>query len=635
MAKKQTKRTKQSIKKSTAKTSNQNLLFPALIIGILAFAIYSNTLGHQYTLDDFSAIKDNRVTQKGIEGIPTIFKTHYRYGYWNSPGELYRPFTLAMFALEWDISPDNPFIGHLMNVTFYALTGALLFVFLAQLFKGYSLLLPFFATLVFVAHPVHVEVVANIKSRDEIMAFLGCLSAVWGLWNYWKDQKMKWLILGLASYFMAMFSKENAITFLAIFPLVGYFFTKKSLPEILKTCALFLIPVVVYLAVRQGVIGNVIKAKQTVALDNVLYATESFADQLATAILILGKYIKTLFFPHPLGSDFGFNEIPITSFSDWRVLLSGLLHVGLLGYAIKGLKNKKIESFAILFYLINFSIFSNIFIKIGSSFGDRFLYVASLGFAIVLTYALMKVLKANPREKGQNVWSLIQKNGAFSALMGLIVILFCAKTMSRNTVWYDSYSLYAADVKNAPNSAKLNYHYALETAKKGDAESNAQKKNEYYTEAKKHLNKALEIFPQYHDAYGRLGLTYYYEKNPTEALKNYNLAIKYKSNNATVYSNMGTLFFEQNNIPKAIESYQKAVEKDPRFLDGWRNLGSINAMTKNFSEAIRCFRKGLEVEPNNAVLNFYLGQSLRDSGNPTEAQMYLEKAYRLDPSLKK
>ena len=632
MAKKQTKRT---TKKKVKKTSNRHLILPAILIGILAFAIYSNTLGHQYTLDDFSAIKENYVTQKGVEAIPTIFKTHYRYGYWNSPGELYRPFTLAMFALEWQIAPDSPFIGHFMNVLFYALTGALLFVFLAQIFKGYSLLLPFFATLIFVAHPVHVEVVANIKSRDEIMAFLGCLGAVFGLWKYWKDGKGKWLILGVLSYFIAMFSKENAITFIAIFPLVGYFFTKKKLKEILPICALFLIPVIVYLAVRQGVIGNVLKAKQTVALDNVLYASESFIEQFATAILLLGKYLWTLIFPHPLGSDFGYNEIPITNFGDWRVLLSGLIHLGLLGYAIKGLKNKKIESFAILFYLISFSIFSNIFIKIGSSYGDRFLYVASLGFAIGLTYILMKLLKVNSKEKGQNLKALIQKNIPFSAIMGVIILLLCIKTVDRNSVWYDSYSLYAADIKNAPNSAKLNYHYALETAKKGDAENDQNRKNELYTEAKKHLNKAIEIFPQYHDAYGRLGLVYYYEKNPNEALKNYELAIKYKNKNATVYSNMGTLYFEQQNYQKAIESYEQAVKIDPRFVDGWRNLGSINAMTQKFPQAINAFRKGLEIEPNNAVLNFYLGQSLRDSGNPTEAQQYLEKAYQLDPSLRK
>jgi tetratricopeptide (TPR) repeat protein len=632
MAKKQTKKT---TKKKVKKQSNRHLLFPAILIGVLAFLIYSNTLGHQYTLDDFSAIKDNYVTQKGVEGIPTIFKTHYRYGYWNSPGELYRPFTLAMFALEWEIAPDSPFIGHLMNVIFYALTGALLFVFLAQIFKGYSLLLPFFAALIYVSHPVHVEVVANIKSRDEIMAFLGCLGAVFGLWNYWKGGKMKWLIIGLMSYFIAMFSKENAITFLAIFPLVGYFFSKKSLKEILPICALFLIPVVVYLSVRQGVIGNVLRAKETVALDNVLYATESSMEQFATAILLLGKYLWTLIFPHPLGSDFGYNQIPITDFSDWRVLLSGLVHLGLLGYAIKGLKTKKIESFAILFYLINFSIFSNIFIKIGSSFGDRFLYVASLGFAIGVVAVFMKLMKVNLHEKGQNILNLVKKNIPFSGIMGVIILLFCAKTMSRNTVWYDSYSLYAADIKNAPNSAKLNYHYALETAKKGDDEKDPNRKKERYTEAKKYLNKAIEIYPQYHDAYGRLGLTYYYEKNPSEALKNYELSIKYKPNNATVYSNMGTLYFEQQNYQKAIESYEKAVQIDPRFVDGWRNLGSINAMTKNFPQAIQAFRKGLEIEPENAILNFYLGQSLRDSGNSSEGKVYLDKAYRLNPSLRK
>ncbi len=632
MAKKQTKR--KSKKPTKALKKQNNLWLPALIVGMLGFAIYLNTLSHGYTLDDFSAIKDNYVTQSGIEGISTIFETHYRYGYWNSPGELYRPFTLAMFAVEWEFFPDSPFIGHLGNVLFYAITGVLFFLFLAKIFKGYNLLLPFFAAMIFIAHPVHVEVVANIKSRDEIMAFLGSLAALYWLMKYWETEKIQCLAFSVLSYFVAMFSKENAITFLAIFPLVGYFFSKQKLNKVLRSSAVLIIPVVIYLLVRQNVIGDMVTAKSAPLLDNVLVAADSGLEKFATAILFLGKYLKTLFLPHPLGSDFGYNQIPVTSFTDWKVLLSLVIHAGLLIFAFKRFVKKDLLSFAILFYFITFSIFSNIFITIGSSYGDRFLYAASGGFAIALVLLIAKILKTSESDSGKQLFPLFSKYPKFTALASIIVLLFCLKTMSRNTAWVDSFTLYETDIKTAPNSAKLNYHYGLELAKKGDDAEGTEKTN-YYTKAKQHLNKALEIFPQYHDAYGRLGLTYYYETNPTEAMKNYELSVKYKPNNSTVYSNMGTLYFEQQNIPKAMESYQKAVEIDPRFVDGWRNLGSLNAMTQNFQEAIRCFQEGLKFAPEDATLNYYLGSAYTDSGNAAAGKPYLEKAYLLNPSLKK
>ncbi len=82
-----------------------------LWISVIGMLIYGNTLGHQYTLDDFSVIKDNFVTKKGLEGIGTILTTDYRYGYWISGGTLYRPLSLIMFAIEWSFAPDSPFVG--------------------------------------------------------------------------------------------------------------------------------------------------------------------------------------------------------------------------------------------------------------------------------------------------------------------------------------------------------------------------------------------------------------------------------------------------------------------------------------------------------------------------------------------
>ncbi len=152
------------------------------------------------------------------------------------------------------------------------------------------------------------------------------------------------------------------------------------------------------------------------------------------------------------------------------------------------------------------------------------------------------------------------------------------------------------------------------------------------------------MFPEYHDAYSQLGLTYYRDeaskpdprtRDYTKAMENYNLALKYKPNFPLVYSNMGIIFFESGQLDKAKEVYEKAVQYDPRMIDALRNLGAVNAMQKNFPEAIKWFKQGLEYDPENATLNFYLGSAYKDSGQPELGQPFFEKAYRLDPKLKK
>jgi len=195
-----------SSKSKNAKASRSKIITLGLLLALFGFLIYSNTLSHEYTLDDYSAIKENFVTKKGVAGLGDIFTKHYRYGYWNSNGTLYRPISLAMFAVEWSIMEDSPGFYHFVNVLLYAFTGFFLFWTL-------------------------------VKLLPEILSFLFCMGAIYGLWKYLRFKDVKWMIMAVLSYTIAMFSKESAITFLAVFPMIGYFFLKK-LQEKGRSCQL-------------------------------------------------------------------------------------------------------------------------------------------------------------------------------------------------------------------------------------------------------------------------------------------------------------------------------------------------------------------------------------------------------------
>src|SRR5258705_8131433 len=126
----------------------------ALALAVIAAALYLNTINHKFNLDDTSAITENWVVKQGVAGIPTIFKTPYRYGYWVSEDELYRPVPLALFATLWQLFPNNPLPGHILNILLYALTAYFLFMLLGRLMKSYNIVLPFIAVLFFIVHPL-------------------------------------------------------------------------------------------------------------------------------------------------------------------------------------------------------------------------------------------------------------------------------------------------------------------------------------------------------------------------------------------------------------------------------------------------------------------------------------------------
>ena len=110
-------------------------------------------------------------------------------------------------------------------------------------------------------------------------------------------------------------------------------------------------------------------------------------------------------------------------------------------------------------------------------------------------------------------------------------------------------------------------------------------------------DKCIQLYLQYHDAYGSRGLAYFHLgevlKNPEDqraawdkALSDYQESFKYRYNNSEVLSNMGKIYFTRNQPEKAEEVYRKSVEFDPRFVDGRRNLGAVLAMQRKFPQAI-------------------------------------------------
>src|SRR5262245_18156818 len=153
----------------------------------LAFVLYGNTVGHRYALDDTVVLTRNAYVKAGLAGLPDIF-THDALAGTEilshtglTEGGRYRPLSMAMFAVEYQLFGLSPGPSHLINVLLFGLTGAALFALFRRLplerASGPWPWLATAATLLFLAHPIHTEVVANIKGRDELLALLLSLAA--------------------------------------------------------------------------------------------------------------------------------------------------------------------------------------------------------------------------------------------------------------------------------------------------------------------------------------------------------------------------------------------------------------------------------------------------------------------------
>ena len=440
-----------------------------LVVAVLAVLLYAGSYGHDYAYDDLAVVKENRFVQKGLGGINDILHTQYFEGYDpNTNARAYRPVSLITYALEYEYFGLNPRVHHLVNILLYALTAIVLLLALFRMLRAYHYVLPFLTTLLFVVHPVHVDVVANIKSRDELIGFL-CFSTA--LLFLLKDLDGPALWKKLTSYvffFLALASKESLLTTLACIPLVLYFFREFNWGRIGKITLPYAGIFLLFLLIRASVIGTAEENSSPITyLDNPMLAATNIGERIGTNIYTMGMYLQTLIFPYRLSCDYSYNSIPLKGVADPLVLLYLLIYAGLIYFAIKTFPKKNIFSFCILWFLVTISIVSSIFILSSNAYADRFLYTPSLAVCLAASFALYRMAGLT---KEQQLFSKGSPGKMAAAVLLLVIAGLAAfKTISYVPVWKNDMTLFAYNLKINPQNARMHKNYGGEMVRQAMA----------------------------------------------------------------------------------------------------------------------------------------------------------------------
>ncbi len=655
-------------KKSTVKSKSQsvpqvvkhsiytNRVAHCIAIFIIGCLLYANTLTHKYTQDDAIVIYDNMFTTKGIAGIPGILSYDTFYGFFKEEGKAnlvsggrYRPLTLVMFAIEYSIFGESPMIGHLVNILLFALTSVLVYLLILKLLlprkdPEFAYFVAFVTALLFVVHPIHTEAVANIKGRDEILTLFGSLLAVYfSLKAFYEDKSHYAIIAGLV-FFLSLFSKENAITFLAIVPIAFYLFTDAKVPQIIKQLSPYIAATVLFMIIRGIVIGWQFGGTPQELMNNPYlkiqgnqYVPFTFAEKSATICFTLGKYIQLLFFPHPLTHDYYPRAIEIMNWSNWKVILSLLTYLFLIGYSIIGLLRKDYLAFGLIFFLATLSIVSNVVFPIGTNMAERFIFMPSVGFCFVIAILLYRLSAFMKKSKQISFQQLFPG----MAVVGIISLLFTIKTITRNTVWKDNYTLFTTDAKTSTRSAKLLNAVGGELTTLAADESNEVKRKQMLTEGVTYLNNALKIHPNYKNTYLLLGNAYNYLEQYENSISSYNRAIKLdpnykdaKNNLGITYRNAGRFYGEKKgDMQKALQYLNEAYKLRPDEYETVRLLGVAYGVKGDNAKAIQNFERAVKLQPNNADALFNLASAYFHSGNEPKGNEYRQKALAIDPNI--
>ncbi|MBC7776193.1 MAG: tetratricopeptide repeat protein [Phycisphaerae bacterium] len=652
-----------------------NMLLQSGLIFAFAFLLYANTLMHGFVLDDAIVITDNMFTQQGIKGIGGILSNDTFFGFFKVEGKetlvsggRYRPMTLVLFAFLYQLS-TSPFIFHLFTVLLFALTCVVLYRTLLRLLSPpltvaqqrgdpspamlaqAGPMIAWLATVLFAAHPIHTEVVANIKGCDEILTLLGCLSALYFSLKAWDTQETRWALAAGVSFFIACLSKENAAAFVILIPLALWFFRfsrhrlaeggrpdpspagrggqsvlRASLPIFVAFVAFFLLRGTI-LHWRFGGEPMELMNNPFLKLEGNQWVKFAPAERLATIFYTLGRYVQLLFVPHPLTHDYYPRQIGIMTFGNPMVLFSVALYGFMAYWAVRGISRRDPSAYGILLYLLPLGIVSNLVFPIGTNMGERFAFMPSVGFCFLIALFLGRYLKNNR--------SLVL------GLFGAVVLLFSIKTFVRNFAWQSNENLFMTDAAVSVNSAKLQNACGGVLFDRATKEKDSEKQRVLCMEAMPHLDQAIKIYPNYKDAYISRGGAHYVLREFPEAIADYRRAVQLEPNDpklktylALALRDGGKYFGEQKaDIASAFKCFEESWQLNPKDPETARLMGVGYGISGKHAEAIVWFTKAVEAAPKEAGFLWDLSLAYSASGNTAKGEELRKKAMEMDPTI--
>ncbi len=600
----------------------------AVLLLALAVVIYGNTLWFGYALDDPVVITDNQFTVRGLSGLKDIFTHDSMVGLFGNDeravaGGRYRPLALATHAVEYQLFGASPAVSHLVNVLCYGATIVALYLLLKRLFPtaeatAWYRSVPFLATAFFAVHPLHTEVVANIKGRDEILSFLFGLGALLSWLNYLDSQSRSAIIGASACFILALLSKESAIGLLAVAPAIGWYFTRKRPPTILRAWLPLFTAAGVYVVLRSIALSSArIVAVQTVMNDPFLHA--GGGQRLATVLLTWLLYLKLLIFPHPLTHDYYPYHIQLVDFSNPAVILSLAVHAALVVLLIMGIRSRTILSFCLVWYVATFVISSNLFFSIGAFMGERFMYIPSVAFCLLLAWALVR---------------RVSHRTALVAVSALVILAGSAQTFARNFAWKDDSTLALTDVQTSRGSARAQLKAGLAYLDMAEKDADTPRKKEHLATAIDHLRESVRIVATF-AGITWLGFAYAQSGRYADALELYEAALRLKPAESDIMNNVEFVAqhaTETGNSDVAIKAYGTLIAQKPRAA-WYAALGMIYGRDLgDLAKAEETLVQGLSNEPDDASLINRLGIIYAMSGRTTDALERFERSIALDPT---
>ncbi len=596
--------------------------------------IYFNSLEGEFIGDDVYLIAQNdNVKSLSPSNIKHIFsisffdRTTIMGRAVATAGWYYRPLCILSYAVDYAVWGLIPFGYHLMNIILHVFSTLLLFLFLKQVTKkgGYS----FIVSILFLVYPIHSPNVASISGRTDLLCLAFFLLALL-LYRYYATtpslfKKNIYILVALFSFFMALLSKEMAVTLPAVIIFSDLCFNKfRSRDEWARripTYGVFFLVFILYLAIRRKVIGVGIGY-----LVNILFNHDPYLRILTVSDILL-TYIKTLFFPFPIYCSWRYAPI-VNSYwgRDFFVFLT--LFILICVSAFISWRRNKVVFFGIGWFFITYFPVSNIIpawpgvSQYNLFVGKQFLYIPLVGFCIACVSFILQYINSIKTTflktilKRISIWVFIW-----------ILIIFSMLTIYYNIYWMTSFYYNLKLLEQIPESVEARNDLGIEYFKQGIYESaihlfamaikiQEEKGNRIRGVPESYLN-LLKMYINYSD----------YEK----AREICNKGLKRFPENYYFYYYLASLNVEEENYKEANFYYRKALQLNPLLSQCASRFLNILMQHSDFSENFAHLLERIESNPSDTNALFHIASLYRINYLYEKAISFYKKVLKIEP----
>jgi tetratricopeptide (TPR) repeat protein len=603
---------------------HRTVLILSLLLATVTFAAYWRILGNDFvSYDDDVYVTTNITVRQGFtpESLRWAFSTMH--------GGNWHPLTWLSHMLDVELYDLKPWGHHLTSLLLHIINTVLLFLILARM-TGSPWRSGFVAAL-FGIHPLHVESVAWVAERKDVLSTLFWILTMWAYVRYTEHPGVRRYLPVVVLFALGLMAKPMLVALPFVLLLLDYWplkrfsgvkvqssrfkvavpatntqhLTPNTLSTSTKRIVLEKAPLFA-LAAISSVVTFVAQQKggAVVALDKFSPGVR-IADSLVAYVAYLGKMLwpakLAVFYPHP-GP-----RLP-----EWQVVGAGVLLTLITGLAIRAGRRRRYVAVGWLWYAVTLVPVIGL-VQVGAqSMADRYTYVPMIGLFILAAWGIPDVLS---RVMPSPLQRAILPTAACA-----VTLLLAALTCNQTGYWKNDIPLFKHAIKVTGDNyvAELNLGIALEAQGK-------------VKEAVKHYREALRLNPRSVRAHNNMGFAFDEQGRTDAAIAQYREALRLDPRFALAHTNLGNVFAKQGKLEAAIEEYEEAIRLRPDLAIARNCLGNALARQGKLDQAIREYTAALRADPYYPQAHYNLAVVLDGKGKTRRAVEEFKKAVELKP----